>query len=257
MELDITGSAFESAEQLVHVVDEIQHMPIRQDLPPDGLAIGPYRKKKPLAVRLLEITKRPKDAIHKIDQGNSRQIYNQLSIANDRTYDELRTVGIVILGYFLHNFCAEEREIILRFIKKQCPDSILIAADYTLKGVPPDISQTLLTGEFEQHIMKQKGTERFIAEHSGFTLGDLGECATDAGWNHVSTAPLRAGRGVMIAANRDIFRETLSLRERMGIALNTRIDVDYTITAGETNFSNAYQNHQMRNKFQTSPIQTP
>lgn len=220
MKLDTTGSSWEAAEQLIRVVDEIQKMPDRNKLPPNGLVIGPHRSKKPLSVRLLEITKRPLDIIYRIDAGNSYEIYEQLSVnKNDR--NELREVGIAILGYFLHNFCEEQRQVILSFIKCHCPESIVIVADYTLKDVPPEVSSTLLASEFEQRVIKEKGMDRFLKEHSSIALDDLVQSAINAGWENVIAGPLKAGRGIMIATNNTIVAGQQSFQKRLDSAFNS------------------------------------
>jgi hypothetical protein len=161
------------------------------------------RRKPSLGRRILELTQ-PKGSVWST-RGKSGEVYRSVV---GRALEQGSDTGIMTVLFFLHNFRKEMQGVFLECLHEQCPKAILIAADYTLYGLSPEQARSLLDCDFEREVLQSQGMERFLHHHGQFSLQDLQGLVEGAGWQHVSAAPLRAGRGVVVAAPCDIWKES-------------------------------------------------
>jgi|GEM_PF-7134215 len=214
-DIDLSGNSRDAGSQLIYLLEKIQKADGRSHFPKDGLSINSKRAKVPLPHRALQLTARPGDTVSTLAIGNSRDVYRHICEMKGETIQQFQKIGIVIIGYFLHNFAPDEQRDIVSFVKHECPDALVIATDYTLKNLPGNKSVdevlTYMSSDFEQLQLQNRSREQFVHEHSNFTLREM-QMLFSGEYSNTDSAPLKAGRGVVMATNDSSFPRPKGLR---------------------------------------------
>jgi hypothetical protein len=116
---------------------------------------------------------------------------------------EIPPVDASVVNFALHNCTPEQAMHILTRLSDATKKGIVLVTDYTLRGIDPANVQSFVTSEIEQRrISEYGGFDQWLKAHDCFSIRELKQMTSDAGFCSVSATQLSAGRGMVIASNK-------------------------------------------------------
>ena len=140
-------------------------------------------------------------AVHSIEKYGDKVHIVDASLLHDYT-----PFDVITVVYAMSHICAADVQRILSTLAHHSPTALILAADYTLQGVPEgNARHFLLQSDSERQEHERMGDRDFLTMHTRYTLDDLIRLHREHGWRVMDAATLDAARsrGYVVATSDD------------------------------------------------------